>query len=151
MYDGRARAGKHERLTVFWGFIGGVIAWFATNFIGQPIVAFIAARSEAARAIAQFEYLEDDPERAEREEFPDGVITERRKSMEAAGAQLVAFAHANQLFIPLLRKLKFWPQHAGNALILLSQLTPSGAQNQEIRDQIMRYLRLGRRFGKHRI
>src|SRR5215831_15113771 len=34
---------------VFWGFIGGSIAWFATNFIGQPILAFIAARSEAAR------------------------------------------------------------------------------------------------------
>jgi hypothetical protein len=54
-------------VAIFWGFIGGVIAWFATNFIGQPIVAFIAARSEAARTMAQFQYLDDDPERAERE------------------------------------------------------------------------------------
>jgi hypothetical protein len=136
---------------VFWGFIGGVIAWFATNFIGQPIVAFIAARSEAARTMAQFQYLDDDPERAEREGFPDGVITERQKSMATAGAQLVAFAQANQLFIPLLRKLKYWPQHAGNDLILLSQMTPAGVENQEVRHRIMRSLRLGRRFGKDRI
>jgi hypothetical protein len=101
--------------------------------------------------MAQFQYLDDDPERAEREEFPDGVITDRRKSMEAAGAQLVAFAHANQLLIPILRKLKFWPQHAGNDLILLSQMKPAGAENHTIRDRIMRQLRLGRRFGKHRI
>jgi hypothetical protein len=149
MYDDRARAGKQERLTVFWGFIGGVIAWFATTFLGQPIVAFIAARSEAARTMAQFEHLDRyDPER---EEFPDSIIMDRQKSMAAAGAQLVAFAHTNQLFIPLLRKLKLWPQNAGNNLILLSQLNPAGVDNEEVRKDIMRQLRLGSRFGKHRI
>jgi hypothetical protein len=131
---------------VFWGFIGGIIAWFATNFVGQPIVAFITARSEAARTMAQFGYLEFDPEN----ENPDSVIIDRQRSMAAAGAQLIAFALANQLFIPFLRKLKYWPQHAGNDLILLSQMRPAGAENQEIRDRIMRSLRLGRRFGKHR-
>lgn len=135
-------------MTVVWGFIGGFIAWLFTNFIGQPIVAFIAARSEAARAMAEFEYLDHfDPD----EEFPDSVILDRQKSMAAAGAQLVAFAHANQFLVPLLRKLRLWPQHAGNDLILLSQLRPAGVDNEDIRNRIMRSLRLGRWFGKHRI
>jgi hypothetical protein len=134
---------------MFWGFMGGVLAWLATNFIGQPIVAFITARNEAARTMAQFEYLDRyDPDR---EEFPDSVVTDRQKSMAAAGAQLVAFARANQFLIPFLRKLRFWPQNAGDHLILLSQMRPAGDANEHLRNQIMRALRLGRRFGKHRI
>jgi hypothetical protein len=135
---------------MFWGFIGGVMAWLATNFIGQPIVAFLAARSEAARSMAQFEYLDRD-ESGESEEFPDSIITDRQKSMAAAGAQLVAFAHANQFLVPVLRKLRLWPQHAGNDLILLSQLKPAGIDNEDVHNRIMRSLRLGHRFGKHRI
>ena len=126
------------------------MAWLATNFIGQPIVAFIAARSEAARTPAQFEYLDRfDPD--ESQEFPDNLIIDRQKSMAAAGAQLVAFAHANQFLVPFLRKLRLWPQHADNDLILLSQLKPAGVDNEDVRNRIMRYLRLGHRFGKHRI
>jgi hypothetical protein len=84
---------------VFWGFIGGVVAWLATNFIGQPIVAFIAARSEAARVMAQFDYVDFYREDDERE-LPDSVIMDRQKSMATAGSQLVAFAHATNFLCP---------------------------------------------------
>jgi len=92
------------------GFLGGILAWFATNLIGQPLVTFLGARSEAARVLAQFEDLDGyDPERADP---PPEIVEERRKLLAAAGAQLVAFAHANQFLTPILQKLKLWPEHA---------------------------------------
>ena len=135
---------------VFLGFVGGVIAWFATNFIGQPLVAFIAARNEAARALAQYAELDGrfDPER---DEFSDDIVKERTRALSAAGAQLIALANAYQILIPVLRRLKFRPQYAGNDLIYLSQMEPNGTYNEEIRGRIMKALRLGRRFGSHRI
>jgi hypothetical protein len=136
---------------MFWGFVGGVMAWLATSFIGQPIITFIAARSEAARVIALFGELDRYDGDPERDEFPDNIVLDRQKAMAAAGAQLIAFAHANQFLIPFLRKLKFRPQNAGNDLILLSQLKPAGDYNEEVRNRVMRTLRLGRRFGKSRV
>ena len=134
----------------FLGFIGGIVAWFATTFVGQPLLAFIAARSEAARVLAQYEEL--DRHNPVRDEFPETIVIDRRKSLSAAGAQLVAIAHAYQFLMPVLRKFKLFPQRAGSALILLSQMRPSGSHNEDERDAIMKALRLGRRFGKdHRI
>lgn len=105
----------------------------------------MAARNEAARILAQFEALDRyDPER---DEFPDDLVADRSKSLATVGAQFVAFARSNQVLLPILRRLKFSPQAAGNALVLLSQMTPAGVGNSDIRQQIMRQLRLGRRFG----
>jgi hypothetical protein len=109
------------------GFIGAILAWFVTNLVGQPLVSFLATRSEAARALAQFEHLDrydptiDSPARE--------IVEERGKLLGAAGAQLIAFSHANQFLAVLFRKLKLWSQHAGSALILLSQLKPYGNDN----------------------
>jgi hypothetical protein len=145
-YSAAVRSRK-DVANFFLGFLGGIVAWFAVNLVGQPLVNFLNARSEAARALAQFDYLDrgdptiDDPS-------PE-ITQERRKLLSSAGAQLVAFAHANQFLAVTLRKLKLWPQHAGNALILLSQLKPYGSNNEEIREQVMRQLRLGKRFGPH--
>ena len=134
-------------ITFVLGFLGGTIGWLATNFVGQPFVAFLGARNEAARALAQFEYLDHyDPER---DNPPPESVEERRKLLAAAGAQLVAFAHSNQFLARILQKLKFWPQHAGDELILLSQLKPLGNYNEQTREDVMRHLRLGRRFGPH--
>jgi hypothetical protein len=127
-----------------WGFIGGILAWFATNFLGQPIVAFIAARNDAARILAQFASLDHyDPEI---DKFPDNLVEERQKSLSIIGAQLIAFAHSNQFFVPILHRLHFFPQSAGNTLILLSQMKPTGVNNHDTRQQILQQLRLGRGF-----
>src|SRR2546423_7322205 len=104
----------------------------------------MAARSEAARALAQFEYLDRYNLEADDEERE--ITAERRKSLADAGSRLVAFAHSNQFIVPILRKCKLFPQHAGNQLILLSQLSPFGDHNERVRRDTMRYLRLGRRF-----
>ena len=134
-------------MNFLWGFLGGIIAWFATEFVGQPIKTFLAARSEAAKVLAQYEELDYyDPER----DPPAVELTnERAGALRAAGAALIAFAHSNQFLLSAFRRLRLSPQHAGSSLILLSQLKPNGINNEDQRDKIMRYLRLGRKFGKH--
>jgi hypothetical protein len=141
---------KNHVTAAVWGFVGGIIAWLATTFVGQPLVAFIGSRSEAARALAQFGYLDRyDPER---DDPPPEIATDRRKILAEAGARLVAFAHANQFVIPIFRKLKLFPQQAGDSLILLSQMKPYGSyDNEYINDQVMHQLRLGQRFGQYRV
>jgi hypothetical protein len=141
-----ANGGK-TKLNFLWGFLGGIIAWFATEFVGQPIKTFLAARSEAAKVLAQYEDLDRyDPER----DPPDPELTNGRAgSLRAVGAALIAFAHSNQFLLPVFRRLHLSPQHAGSSLILLSQMKPNGVSNADERDEIMRYLRLGRKFGEH--
>jgi hypothetical protein len=126
------------------------MAWFATTFIGQPISTFIAARSEAARVLALFEDLDRYDNDPERDEFPDNIVLDRQKALAAAGAQLIALAHANRFLIPFLHKRKLRPQNAGDDLILLSQLKPAGDYNEEVRNRIMRTLRLGRDQASHK-
>jgi hypothetical protein len=127
-------------MVIFWGFVGGVMAWFATTFIGQPIITFFAARSEAARVLALFGQLDRYDNDPERDEFPDNIVLDRQKALAAAGAQLIAFAYTNQFLIRFLHKLK-WSRpnltspirrakNAGDDLILLSQLKPAGDYNE---------------------
>jgi hypothetical protein len=85
------------------GFAGGIIAWFATEFIGQPIKTFLAARSDAAKALAQYEDCDRyDPER---EPAVDELVSERANLLRAVGAALVGFAHSNQVLLPVFRRL----------------------------------------------
>jgi hypothetical protein len=133
--------------TLLLGFLGGFVAWLATTFVVSPITALLAARTEAAHALALSEHLDSyDPER----DMPSSdVAEERTRSLAAAGAKLIAFEQANQYARPILKRLRIFPQTAWNALILLSQMPPYGVRNEDQRDVIMGQLRLGRKIAAH--
>jgi hypothetical protein len=102
-----------------------------------------------ARALASFENLDQyDPEEPP---VSAETISERRRALAAVGAQLVGLANSYQPHMRLLARLRQFPRGAGDNLILLSQLKPYGAYNQELRDTVMNQLRLGRPFGDTRI
>ena len=131
------------------GFFGGVFAWFVTSFVAKPLIDFSQARSVAAQYLTMFAEADVfDPEKDEPEE---DLIIERKKLLKEAGAQLVAFDLSNQFVAKLLRKLKFCPRQAGENLILLAEMKWAGGQNDQLRGQVMHYLRLGRKFGHTRI
>jgi hypothetical protein len=133
-----------------WGFVGGILAWFATEFVGQPIKTFVAARSEAARVLAQFADLDEYDPVGERGDVSPEAAAERSKALSAAGAALVAFSHSNQYLVPAFHWLHLRPRNAGDALILLSKLKPRSSYHNELQhEEVMRYLRLGKRFGPH--
>jgi len=134
-------------MNFIWGFIGGILAWFATEFIGQLIKTFFAARAEAARVLAQFQDLDYYDPGEEWPEVTADQAEERKKALSAAGATLIAFARSNQYVVRPFRRLGFRPENAGNALMLLSQLPPRGSNNEDQREAAERYLKLGYRFG----
>lgn len=145
--EAERRQGQVMMAALLWGFLGGVIAWFATNFVAQPLNTFFNARSGAARALARYGDLDRyDPE----EEDPSSnVISDRRKVLADSGAELIAFAHSNQVLTKALQRARFFPQNAGDDLILLSDMKPHGARNDDVRQEIMQHLRVGRKFGRH--
>jgi hypothetical protein len=131
------------------GFPGGIFAWLVTNFIAQPFISVWNARAEAARVLAMFEQFDiSDPDRGE---FPPDLVIDRRRALQAAGAQLAAFDLSYQMLVPLLRRFRIRPRDAGSSLMLLADMPDGGIGNDEVRNQIMRALRLGRKFGRVRI
>lgn len=79
--------------SVLWGFLGGIGAWFVTSLIAQPLTAFLAARSGAAHALALYaNYDYYDPER---DQPSADVVCDRARLLAEAGADLIAFDHAN--------------------------------------------------------
>jgi hypothetical protein len=132
---------------MFLGFLGGIIAWLATSLVGQPVLEFLAARNEAARALARYEGL--DSYQPDEDESPCEDADARRKLLADAGSRLVAFGYANQPLSKILRRLRFHPQSAGGDLLLLSEMRPYGGQNDQVRQKAMRALRLGRLFSRN--
>jgi hypothetical protein len=130
-----------------WGSIGGMVAWVATTILGQPIYRFINLRAEAAEALARYERRDpDDPD-------PDTVdvnwLAERKRAYRECGSRLVAFAASNVLVTrllchPVLRK-KYYPRSAGQALIVLGDLSPGAQTRLTARDYVISGLKL--RFG----
>src|SRR5215203_2098808 len=47
-----AVAADSRMTTTLLGFLGGIAAWFVTNFVAQPLLRFFTLRSEAAEALS---------------------------------------------------------------------------------------------------
>ena len=52
-----------------YGLLGGILAWVATTFFGQPLVAFIRLRDECAKALAKFRENDFEVRR-----MPEGMV-----------------------------------------------------------------------------
>lgn len=138
---------------IAWGFLGGVFGWAITTFIAQPLAAVMAARSEAAQVLAQFEVCDCFNSLDEDGPTPpsDAMLSARAQAYANTGAKLAGFDLSYQ---PLARVLRFrfvnWrPKQAGDALLLLAQMRPGNfGQIEFVRQNALRALRLGYRFGK---
>jgi hypothetical protein len=139
--------------TVALGFLGGVfggiLSWLATAFVARPLMDFMKARDEAARVLARFRDADSyDPIYGD--EFPHAIAAARAQALMECGSKLGGFDLSNQFISRMLHKFGFFPNHAGDGLMLLSQMKPKGNPNDEVRNQIFVALRLGRRHGRQR-
>jgi hypothetical protein len=136
--------------TIAWGFLGGIFGWVVTTFIAQPVTMLLAARSEAAQALAQFEHCDDFNPHDEQQTPPsDAVVAARGQAYANCGAKLAGFDLSNQIFSRALRWrfIKWNPKSAGNELLLLAQLKPGSRFVDDTRQNVFKALRLGRSFG----
>jgi hypothetical protein len=136
--------------SIIWGFVGGIFGWAVTTFVAQPLAALLAARSEAAEVLAQFEHCDDFRSHDETRTLPpEDVIAARARAYENCGAKLSGFDLSYQPLARVLRWrfIRWYPRDAGSQLILLAQLKPGGLSIEDVRQNVFRALRLGHHFG----
>ena len=124
----------------FWGLAGGFVAWITTTVIAQPLLQFWRLRTEAARVISLYERRDFHSER------PRDIDREktRRLTYENCGSQLVAFdaTYGPIIRFITMRRFPFAVLPAGEALIAASTAPEGSAAAQQLRDSVVKALRL---------
>ena len=97
--------------TIIYGIIGGLVGWFATDFLARPIRQFFQLRGEICEAMVMFDNVRT------------GDLTRLKEAREAfreLGARMLAFAHTEWLGNWLIVRLRYDPIKAGRSLIGVS-------------------------------
>jgi hypothetical protein len=119
------------------GILGGIVAWFVTMLIGQPILTFWALRRQVIKALVQYNASGID-ERSQSSKWLD----ERSTVLRTHGAELIAFAATEPLAPMLLAKIGYDPLGAGVYLTSLSCLAPGDATRPHIYGEVLKALRV---------
>jgi hypothetical protein len=107
------------------GALGGVVSWFATDFIAQPLRRFFHLRGEiAARMIIYGNVRAPIDERGkDTDDFTDDDMVRLEKAQIAFrrwGARMLAFCHTEPIGYWLVLRMRYDPLEAGQSLIGLS-------------------------------
>ena len=116
-------------ISLFLGFLGGLIAWAVTEFLAKPIKRFIQLRDDAAHALAQYEdkaWQFEDPAEQPDEEW----LQKRKANYEAVGSALVGFAYSQRFVTRILAykapgRSRYYVSSAGRSLIVLGEVKPA--------------------------
>jgi hypothetical protein len=132
--------------TLLTAFIGGFLAWTATNVVGQPLLRFFQLRAQAAHILVRYDGLPwiDNPDAKP----PDEEWLEKpREAYDEIGSELIAFADTHSLIARTLRhkllgKYRYKARNAGDDLRLLGAAYPLAQVSAEIRGRVQLALRL---------
>src|SRR6266700_2373491 len=122
--------------TIIYGIIGGLVGWFATDFLARPIRQFFQLRGERCEAMVMFGNVRaGDLKR----------LKEARDAFRELGARMLAFAHTEWLGNWLIARLRYDPIKAGRSLIGVSNTigTPGNELHQR-KLNVMAALRITR-------
>ncbi len=134
--------------TLLTGFIGGVFAWFFTDFVTKPLRRFFDLRREANRCLVRYgnvparARLLDDYTRKQIEISPeeDARLTEAQNAFRDLGADMRAFANV-EIANRIVRYLGYDADEIASALIGYSnQILAYGIQRKNAHDQVERLL-----------
>ena len=127
------------------GFLGGFIAWLATEILARPLSKFFALRAAAEEALARYEdRYNSNPDLSLA--GPDWMA-ERKLAYEDCGAELAAFAVSNAFVARLLgrsplKRLRYYVRFAGSNLQGLAQTDPGTETSEYFRVRVVAALRL---------
>jgi hypothetical protein len=137
-------------LSLLTGFMGGIIAWIAATFIGEPLSEFLRLRRKAADVLAEFEEApwSRDPEAKPRTAY---WLEDRRRAIDCAGTALIGFSLSHPAVVRFLglcrlpNERRLWPKIAGDTLRSLAQSYPGKQAADHLKAQIYRDLNLSDR------
>jgi hypothetical protein len=105
---------------VTFGVIGGVVGWFATEFVARPVRKLFDLRGEAKRRMLVYWHAPTAHSAIPDEEDYTDVelykLDEGRKQLEDIGAQLASFEKSELIIGPFVRWIGYDPTGAGLAL-----------------------------------
>ena len=115
--------------TLLTGFVGGVGAWFFTDYITKPLRRFFDLRREVNRCLVYYgnvqarakwtdDYTRRDPTDISPEE--DVRLTEAQNAFRNLGAEMRAFANGDRLASRLVRGFGYNADKIAGALIAYS-------------------------------
>jgi hypothetical protein len=114
------------------GLVGGVIAWFVTQFIAEPLRRFFGMRREIAQYLLDYGNVrargEDGQELTEQDK---ARLRDAQKKIRELATQTLSFAQTDALAANLLRWLwRYDLMRAGTALLMLSHELAIGTQDE---------------------
>jgi hypothetical protein len=134
--------------SLFFGFIGGIVAWIVTTVLGGPIRRVVQLRQEAALILAKYDDLPwiGNPEAKPPE---NDWLAERREAYDKIGSELIAFADANsfiarQFHHRALGRYRLYIRNSGNSLRALGATYPGTDSWDQIHRNAMSALRIAR-------
>jgi hypothetical protein len=113
--------------TLLTGFVGGVAAWFFTDYVAKPLRRFFDLRREVNRCLAyygnlpaRFKLTDSVREQTNISPEEDARLTEAEKAFRNLGAEMRAFANADRLAYRMLCGLGYDADQIAGALIAYS-------------------------------
>jgi hypothetical protein len=113
--------------TLLTGFVGGVAAWFFTDYVAKPLRRFFDLRREVNRCLvyygnlqARFKLTDSVREQTNISPEEDARLTEAEKAFRNLGAEMRAFANADRLAHRMLCGLGYDADQIAGALIAYS-------------------------------
>jgi hypothetical protein len=131
------------------GLLGGVLSWFVTQFIAEPLRRFFGMRRDIAQRL--LEYGNVSAPRNERGDITKGFTEEDRvrlrdaqKRLRELGTQTLSFVQTDTLAANLIQKIwRYDPTKAGRSLLGLSHdLAVYGNERKRHGENIVDALRL---------
>jgi hypothetical protein len=129
------------------GTLGGVVSWFATDFIARPVRKFFELRGEIAETMVIFGNVRapTDERGKATDDFTDDDMARLRDAgslLRQLGARLLAFCHTEPIAHWLVR-MRYDPIEAGRSLIGLSNsIGVSGNERHQHRQGVLNALHI---------
>jgi hypothetical protein len=131
------------------GLVGGVIGWFVTQFVAEPLRRFFVMRREIAQHLLDYEnVVAPRNERGEITEYFTGQDAPRlydaQKQLRQLGTQMLSFVQTDALAANMIRWLwRYDPTKAGRSLMALSHdIAVFGDERARRRSDIIAALRV---------
>ena len=136
--------------TLITGFIGGVCAWFLTDYVAKPLRRFFDLRREINRCLVNYGNVQSRAEwtpigRVSAKISPeeDAQLTKAQNAFLKLGAEMRAFANGDRLTNRVVRALGCDADRIASALVAYSnQISTSGELRYSAHRRLQKLLRI---------
>ncbi len=106
--------------SVLAGFVGGIIAWFASNFVGAPFIEFFKLRNEIIRARLRA-ISAPIPLHLEPGNDTEKELAAAKDTLRTLGRDMIAYGDTTRM-VTILKWIGYDPRHIGEQAMALANM-----------------------------